>query len=118
MKNTSGSLLPYFKPLAFRAMFDILFNISSLTFPRVSFEVSKGLCNTGVSRENVVMHVGDESVLIIGVGHYSCYGGHISIGKPMLTREECYDSVFLENLWVKNGRSGESVGNGIMRAFD
>jgi len=49
MENSSRSLSPYFKPLAFRATFDILFNISGLTFPGMSFEVSKGLCNTGVT---------------------------------------------------------------------
>src|SRR6267378_8048388 len=109
MKNASRSLSPYFKPLAFGATFDILFNISGLTFPGMSFEVSKGLCNTGVTRENVTMGVGDELVLIIGASHYSCYSGHVTIGKPMLTREECDDFVFLEIFWVKNGGSRKSI---------
>ena len=95
MENASRSLSPYFKPLAFRATFDILFNISGLTFPTMSFEVSKGLCNTGVSRENVIMCLDDESVLIIGVGHDSHYSCHVAIGKPMLTREERDDFILL-----------------------
>src|SRR6267378_632949 len=118
MKNASWSLSPYFKPLTFGAMFDILFNISSLTFPGISFEVSKGLCNTGMSRENVIMGVGDESVLIIGASHYSCYSGHVAIGKPMLTREERDDFVLFEIFGIENGGSGESVGDSVMRAFD
>src|SRR5882762_5475716 len=117
MKNASGSLSPYFKPLAFGAMFDILFNISGLTFPGMSFKVSKGLCNTGVTRENVIMGIGDESVLIIGASHYSCYSGHVAIGKPMLTREECDDFVLFEIFWIENGGSGESIGNCVVRAF-
>src|SRR6267378_1291775 len=117
MKNTSGSLSPYFKPLAFRATFDILFNISGLTFPGASFEVSKGLCNTGVSRENVIMGVGDELAAVIGASHHSCYSGHVAIGKPMLTREERDDFVLFEILWIENGRSGESVGDCVVRAF-
>src|SRR5882762_11496648 len=106
MKNTSRSLSPYFKLLAFGAMFNVLFNISGLTFPTVSFEVLKGLCNTGVSRENVVMSLSNESVLIIGGSHYSHYGGHISIGKPMLTRKECDDFVLFEIFGIEDGRSG------------
>src|SRR5882762_237665 len=118
MKNALGSLSPYFKPLALGAMFDILFNISGLTFPGVSFEVSKGLCNTGVAREDVIMSIGDELILIIGASHYPCYSGHVAIGKPMLTREECDDFVFLEIFWVENGGSGKSISDSIMRAFD
>src|SRR6267143_1136681 len=118
MKNASGSLSPYFKLLAFGAMFDILFNISGLTFPGMSFEVSKGLCNTGVARENVIMCIGDEPNLVIGAGHDSCYSGHIAIGKPMLTREEHDDLVLFEIFGIENGGSGESVGDGVMRAFD
>jgi len=64
------------------------------------------------------MGIGDESVLIIGADHYSCYGGHISIRKPMLTREEHDDFLPFEIFWVENGRSGESVSDGVMRAFD
>src|SRR6267378_1257506 len=96
MKNASRSLSPYFKPSAFGATFDILFNISGLTFPEMSFEVSKGLCYTGVARENVIMGVGDESVLIIGAGHYSCYSGHIAIRKPMLAWKEHDDFILFE----------------------
>src|SRR5882762_3478848 len=118
MKNASGSLSPYFKPLAFRATFDILFNISSLTFPAMSFEVSKGLCNTGVARENVIMGVGNELVPVIRASHYSHYGGHVAIGKPMLTREEHDDFVFFEIFWVENGGSRKSISDSIMRAFD
>src|SRR5882762_5562308 len=118
MKNASGSLSPYFKPLAFGATFDILFNISGLTFPGMSFEVSKGLCNTGVARENVTMGIGDELVLVIGASHNPCYSGHVAIGKPMFAWEERDDFVSLEIFWIENGRSGESVGDGVMRAFD
>src|SRR6267143_2821515 len=118
MKNTSRSLSPYFKSLAFGATFDILFNISGLTLPGVSFEVSKGLCNTGVTRKNVTMGISDESVLIIGASHYSCYSCHVAIGKPMLAREERNDFVFPEIFWVENGRSRKSIGDSIMRAFD
>src|SRR5882762_7481935 len=106
MENSSRSLSPYFKPLAFGATFDILFNISGLSFPGMSFEVSKGLCNTGVSRENVIMCVGDELVLVIGADHDSCYGGHISIGKPMLAWKECDDFILFEIFGIENGRPG------------
>src|SRR6267143_1875387 len=118
MENASRSLSPYFKPLAFGATFDILFNISGLTFPGVSFEVSKGLCNTGVSRENVIMGVGDELAAVIGASHHSCYSGHVAIGKPMLTREERDDFVLFEIFGIENGRLGEGIGDGIVRAFD
>src|SRR6267143_3533488 len=118
MKNASGSLSPYFKLLAFGAMFDILFNISGLTFPGMSFEVSKGLCNTGVARENVIMCVGDELILVIGTGHNSCYSGHIAIGKPMLTGEERDDFILFEIFWIENGGSGEGVGDCVVRAFN
>ena len=118
MKNASRSLSPYFKLLAFRAMFDILFNISGLTFPGVSFEVSKGLCNTGVTRENVTMSIGDESALIIGASHYSCYSGHVAIRKPMFARKERDDFVSLEIFGIENRGSGEGIGDSIMRAFD
>src|SRR5882762_5062292 len=102
MENSSRSLSPYFKPLAFGAMFDILFNISGLTFPGMSFEVSKGLCNTGVTRENVTMSISDESALIIGASHNSHYRGHIAIGKPILTREERDDFVSFEIFGIEN----------------
>src|SRR6267378_501288 len=118
MENSSRLLLPYFKPLAFGATFDILFNISSLTFPGMSFEISKGLCNTAVARENVIMCVGNELTLVIGAGHDSHYSGQVAIGKPMLTREERDDFVLFEIFWIENGGSGEGVGNGVMRAFD
>ena len=118
MENSLRSLSPYFKPLAFGATFDILFNISGLTFPGMSFEVSKSLCNTGVTQENVTMGVGNESVLIIGASHYSCYGSHVAIGKPMLTREEHDDFVLFEIFWIEDGRSGEGIGDCIVRAFD
>src|SRR5882762_3346269 len=118
MKNALGSLSPYFKPLAFGATFDILFNISGLTFPGMSFEVSKGLCNTGVARENVTMGISDELVLVIGASHYSCYSGHIAIGKPMLAWEERDDFVSFEIFGIKNRGSGKGVGDSIMRAFD
>src|SRR5882762_8473616 len=118
MKNASGSLSPYFKPLAFRTTFDILFNISGLTFPGISFKVSKGLCNTRMSREDVIMGIGNESISIIGACHYPCYGGHVAIGKPMLAWEERDDFILFEIFWIENGRSGESIGDGIVRAFD
>ena len=118
MENASRLLSPYFKPLTFRATFDILFNISGLTFPGVSFKVSKGLCYSGVAREDVIMGIGDESVPIIGASHYSCYSCHVAIGKPMLAREERNDFVFSEVFWIEDGRSGESVGDGVVRAFD
>src|SRR5882762_9737956 len=118
MKNALGSLSPYFKPLAFGATFDILFNISGLTFPGMSFEVSKGLCNTGVARENVIMCIGDEPNLVIGAGHDPCYSGHITIGKPMLTRKERDDFVLFEIFGIENGGSGEGIGDSIVRAFD
>jgi len=51
------------------------------------------------------MGIGNESALIIGAGHYSRYGGHISIGEPMLTREKCYDSVFLRS-WDREWEIG------------
>src|SRR6267378_2974296 len=117
VKNASRSLSPYFKPLAFRATFDILFNISGLTFPTMSFKVSKGLCNTGVSRENVTMGIGDESALVIRASHYSCYSGCVAIRKPMFTRKKHDDFILFEIFGIKNGRSGESIGDGIMRAF-
>src|SRR5882762_3681168 len=118
MENSSRSLSSYFKPLAFRTTFDILFNISSLTFPGMSFEVSKGLCYTGMSRKNVIMGFGDELFSIIGANHYSCYSGHVAIQKPMLTWEERDDFILFEIFWVENGGSGESVGDSVMRAFD
>src|SRR5882762_922661 len=118
MENSSRSLSPYFKPLAFRATFDILFNISSLTFPGISFKVSKGLCNTGVTREDVIMGIGDELSLVIGAGHNPCYSGHIAIGKPMLMREERDDFILLEIFRIENGGTRESVGYSIVRAFD
>ena len=117
MKNTSGSLSSYFKPLAFGATFDILFNISGLTFPGISFKASKGLCNTGVAREDVIMGIGDELALVIGAGHNPCYSGHIAIGKPMLTREERDDFVLFEIFGIENRRSGESISNSIMKAL-
>src|SRR6267143_960564 len=64
------------------------------------------------------MSVGDESALIIGACHYSRYGGHISIGKPMLAWKEHDDFILFEIFWIENGRSGESIGDCIVRAFD
>src|SRR6267378_24396 len=118
MENSSRLLSPYFKPLAFGATFDILFNISGLTFPGMSFEVSKGLCDTGVAREDVIMGIGDELVLIIGASHDPCYSGDVAIGKPMLTREERDDFVLFEIFRIENGGSRESIGDSVVRAFD
>jgi len=118
MKNTLGSLSPYFKPLAFGAMFDILFNISDLTFPILSFKVSKGLCNTGMSQENVTMSIGDESSSIIGASHYSCYSGHVAIRKPMFTWKKRDDFIPFEIFGIEDRGSGEGVGYSVVRAFD
>ena len=118
MKNASGSLSPYFKPLAFGATFDILFNISGFTFPGMSFEVSKGLCNTGVARKDVIVGIGDELSLFIGADHHPSYSGHVAIGKPMLTREERDDFILFEIFRIENRGSGESIGDSVMRAFN
>src|SRR6267143_4321106 len=113
MKNTSRSLSPYFKSLAFGATFDILFNISGLTFPGVSFKVSKGLCNTGVAREDVTMRIGNELILITGASHYPHYSGHVAIGKPMFTWKKRDDLISFEIFGIKNGGSGESISDSI-----
>jgi len=64
------------------------------------------------------MGISDELVLIIGASHDSCYGGHVAIGKPMLAWKEHDDFILFEVFWIENGRSGESVGDCVVRAFN